>query len=164
VIGRAGDDRGVRRSGKMPVLYPRIPYRACIRSHMKGRPQDLSAGSKRVAAVKSHSMPISSELASWKKNSMRVGTALLVALGISMPVAAFAQLGPQTDQAYCNALSDTYVRHIGHSFDSPRRERDAGSLDAQVAVTQCHRGDTADAIPVLERELRSQGFNLPKRG
>jgi hypothetical protein len=95
---------------------------------------------------------------------MRVGTALLVALSILMPVAAFAQPGSQADQAYCNALSNTYQQYIGHSLDSPRRMVDQGSLDSQVAVTQCHRGDTADSIPVLERELKNQGFSLPKRG
>jgi hypothetical protein len=95
---------------------------------------------------------------------MRVGTALLVALGISIPVAAFAQPGAQADQAYCDALSNTYLRYVGHSLDSRRGEMDGGSLDAQVAVTQCHRGDTADAIPILERELRNEGFSLPKRG
>lgn len=95
---------------------------------------------------------------------MRVGTALLVALGISMPVAVFAQPGAQADQAYCDALSNTYVHYVGRSLDTPRRMGERGSLDAQVAVSQCHRGDTADAIPVLERELRNQGFSLPKRG
>jgi hypothetical protein len=95
---------------------------------------------------------------------MRVRTALLVALGVSTPVAVFAQPSSQADQAYCDALSDTYQRYVGHSVDSPRRMRERGNLDAQVAVTQCHRGDTADAIPALERELRNNGFTLPKRG
>jgi len=93
---------------------------------------------------------------------VRVGTALLVALGILMPVAAFAQPGSQADQAYCDALSNTYQQYIGRSPNSPRRMVDRGSLDSQAAVTQCHRGDTADAIPVLERELRNQGFSLPR--
>jgi hypothetical protein len=95
---------------------------------------------------------------------MRVVTVLLVALGISMPVAALAQPGSQADQAYCDALSNTYLRYVGHSEDSHRGEMDGGSLDAQVAVTQCHGGNTADAISVLERELKNQGFSLPKRG
>jgi hypothetical protein len=96
---------------------------------------------------------------------MRVRTALLVvALGVSMPVASFAQPSSQADQAYCNALSHTYRRYIGRSFDSHRGYTGSGSLDAEVAVTQCHRGDTADAIPILERELKNNGFTLPKRG
>jgi hypothetical protein len=95
---------------------------------------------------------------------MRARIAVLVALGVVMPVAVFAQPASQADQAYCDALTNTYQRYIGRSFDSHRGDFGGGSLDAQVAVTQCHRGDTADAIPVLERELRNNGFTLPKRG
>jgi len=95
---------------------------------------------------------------------MRTVAVLLVALGISMPVAASAQSGTQADQAYCDALRNTYLRYVGHSEDSHRGEFEGGSLGAQVAVTQCHGGNTADAISVLERELKNQGFDLPKRG
>jgi hypothetical protein len=95
---------------------------------------------------------------------MRTVAVLLVALGISMPVAALAQPVAQADQAYCDALRDTYLRYIGHSEDSHRGEFGGGSLDAQVAVTQCHGNNAADAISVLERELKNQGFSLPKRG
>jgi len=38
------------------------------------------------------------------------------------------------------------------------------SLDTQVAAAQCREGKTAQAIPVLERVLRNNGFTLPPRG
>jgi hypothetical protein len=39
-----------------------------------------------------------------------------------------------------------------------------GSLDGQLAVAQCKEGNTAAAIPVLERQLLANKFTLPARG
>jgi hypothetical protein len=69
-----------------------------------------------------------------------------------------------SDRAYCAALSDLYVRYIGHDEGWGRRTMRASPLPAQVAVTECRHGDTAEAIPVLEHELRAQKFTLPQRG
>jgi hypothetical protein len=37
-------------------------------------------------------------------------------------------------------------------------------LSAQVAVTQCQSGNVAEAISVLEDQLKRNGFSLPPRG
>jgi len=90
---------------------------------------------------------------------------LCVALAAAvLPAAAFAQPSASSDIAYCNKLADTYVRYVGHDENSPRRAVTRGTTDAQVAVTQCRQGQTASAIPVLERELRRAGFTLPLQG
>jgi hypothetical protein len=89
---------------------------------------------------------------------------LAVAIGVALPVAASAQSGPPSDQAYCVALSQKYVRYVGYGADSSRHYQRSSPLAGQVAVTQCQRGETAAAIPVLERELTSAGIALPGRG
>jgi hypothetical protein len=96
---------------------------------------------------------------------MRVRSAfLVVALCVAMPIAAFARPASQSDQAYCNKLANIYQRYIGRSFDSHRGYWGSGDLDSDFAVSECEKGDTADAIPTLERELENNGFTLPKRG
>ena len=95
----------------------------------------------------------------------RFHRSLLALFAVSLPAAAFAQSPARSDVAYCNALSETYVRYIGHDEDTSHHLMYLrGSLDAQVAVAQCKQGNTAAAIPVLEKELRNQKFTLPARG
>jgi hypothetical protein len=90
---------------------------------------------------------------------------LLGVVAVSLPAVAFAQSPARSDAAYCSALSETYARYIGHDEDNSHRLMSLrGSLDAQVAVAQCKQGNTAAAIPVLERELLNQKFTLPARG
>jgi hypothetical protein len=67
------------------------------------------------------------------------------------------------DVAYCQALSGMYVRYIGHDWQYGNYSRRRANNDAQVASTQCQT-NTAYAIPILERELRTSGFTLPARG
>jgi hypothetical protein len=90
---------------------------------------------------------------------------MLAVVAVSLPAVAFAQSPARSDAAYCNALSETYVRYIGHDEDTSHHLQYLhGSLDAQVAVAQCKQGNTAAAIPVLEKQLLSQKFTLPARG
>ncbi len=83
----------------------------------------------------------------------------------ALPVAASAQTGSRSDLAYCQALSETYVRYVGQDERGAYRGPSLrGSLDGQVAVAKCRQGDAAAAIPVLERVLTANGFALPARG
>jgi hypothetical protein len=79
---------------------------------------------------------------------------LLLAL---LPLAVAAQ---GNDAAYCASLSvlaDRYlVTRMGEGAEMPDRE-------TKAAINDCDRGNTAAAIPTLERKLRDNGFTLPKR-
>jgi hypothetical protein len=92
------------------------------------------------------------------------GKLLTLAAGLCLPVAASGQAGPASDRAYCAALSEKYIRYVGYGTETSRLYQSRAPLDAQVAVTQCQRGETAAAIPVLERQLISAGVALPPRG
>jgi hypothetical protein len=96
----------------------------------------------------------------------RLGTMLFVAAGLAMPVAASAQTASRSDLAYCNALSDAYVRYIGRDETSGRRaiRRGGGDAEGNVAVAKCRQGDAAAAIPTLEKKLTNAKFTLPDRG
>ncbi|CAN5516464.1 hypothetical protein BH10PSE6_BH10PSE6_32980 [soil metagenome] len=89
--------------------------------------------------------------------------ATVLLAGALLPAMAIAQSSP-ADLAYCNRLADSYYRYIGRSESSPIDDVRRGSLDTQVAAAQCREGKTAQAIPVLERVLRNNGFTLPPRG
>lgn len=86
---------------------------------------------------------------------------LLALLAALLPAAAFAQ---SLDVAYCNRLADLYERYIGRNEFSPSRSFGRSSLDGDVASTHCREGRPVQAIPVLERVLRGNGFTLPPRG
>ncbi len=79
---------------------------------------------------------------------------LSMALVLTAPVGLFA--ASDRDKAYCEELSVLYRRYIedarGRRFD----------VEANVAMEDCKKGNTAAAIPVLERKLRQSGFALPK--
>ncbi|CAN5516332.1 hypothetical protein BH10PSE6_BH10PSE6_32970 [soil metagenome] len=77
--------------------------------------------------------------------------------------AAFAQ-SSAGDTVYCNRLADLYERYIGRNEFSPNRSFGRSSLDGDVASMQCRQGRPEQAIPVLERVLRGNGFTLPPRG
>ncbi len=96
----------------------------------------------------------------------RFGQSQTLAAGLALfATAAFAAPPPRTDQDYCMALSETYVRYVGHDEDNAHRlGYRRGSLDGQVAVAQCRQGNAAAAIPVLEKKLIDQKFTLPARG
>ena len=94
--------------------------------------------------------------------TMQIKLAIAV-LALMAPVAAMAAPFDTSDAAYCQALVDRYVRYVGHDAASPRLLRDQGTIDGQVAISQC-RGNAAAAIPVLERELTNAKVSLPRRG
>jgi hypothetical protein len=77
---------------------------------------------------------------------------LVVAL--ALPGGADAQ---GDDAAYCAALSTLYRRYVQNS---PGRQYDA---EAAIAQDDCQKGDTAVAIPILEKKLRESGFTLPAK-
>ena len=108
---------------------------------------------------------------------MKFGTKLIAAAALSLlPTVSYGQynqpysqpnLPPppvSPDVAYCQALSALYVRYIGHDWQYGNYARWRANNDAQVAVAKCQQGDTAFAIPVLERELLNNKFTLPSRG
>ena len=81
-----------------------------------------------------------------------------------VPVAAFAAPVETSDAQYCQALVNRYVRYVGHDIGSSHRLRDRGSIEGQVAVSQCRSGNAAAAIPVLERAVTNARVALPPRG
>jgi hypothetical protein len=95
---------------------------------------------------------------------MRLGARLIAVAGLSLLPAVSSAQATSGDLAYCRALSDVYVRYIGHDWQYGDRQRRQANNDAQVAVAKCEQGDTAFAIPVLERELMRNKITLPARG
>jgi hypothetical protein len=75
---------------------------------------------------------------------------------------ALAQETP-ADIVYCQTLANTYTHYIGRSEASPYDEIYRGSVDVQVAATQCRPGTVTAATRVLERVLVANGFTLPRR-
>ncbi|MBV8391603.1 MAG: hypothetical protein JOY81_00330 [Alphaproteobacteria bacterium] len=91
---------------------------------------------------------------------LTMGIASSAALSLALSL-AWAASG---DQAYCEALSELYLRYIGNDETagiSPRIGR--SPTGPQVAVALCREGRAAEAIPELERILRANRFTLPKR-
>ena len=87
---------------------------------------------------------------------------LAPALGLGLGLLAAAPLsaqGTMTDREYCTALSATYNRYLGQTA----RTNTFPDVAAGNAIADCERGNTAAAIPVLERKLRNAGFTLPVR-
>jgi hypothetical protein len=77
-----------------------------------------------------------------------------LALVLALPITAEAQ---DSDTAYCAALSVLYRRYVQNS---PGRQYDA---EAALAQDDCQKGNTAAAIPILEKKLLESGFTLPKK-
>ena len=91
----------------------------------------------------------------------------LVVIGLlTLPLAAQAQTPVgYADRDYCHRLGAIYEHYLGGR--TPRRCGDyrRGPLSAQVAVTQCNSSAmSAEAIAVLEDQLKRNGFSLPPRG
>ena len=92
---------------------------------------------------------------------VKVFSAAIAALGLAHPLAAQAQ-DRMADYAYCAALSEKYVRYVGNSqYETYNRRPD---VEGRVALEKCRQGDTAWAIPVLERKLINGKVALPGRG
>jgi hypothetical protein len=95
---------------------------------------------------------------------MRLCAKLIAVAGLSLWPAISSAQSSSGDLAYCRALSQIYVRYIGHDWQYGDRQMLIANNDAQVAVAKCEQGDAATAIPILERELRKNKFTLPPRG
>jgi hypothetical protein len=71
---------------------------------------------------------------------------------LALPSAPDAAQGD--DKAYCAQLAAMYRRYVqngpGKRFD----------VEASVALDDCGKGNTARAIPVLEKKLRESSFSL----
>ena len=81
---------------------------------------------------------------------------LVVLLALLMlPLETLAQ--GDKDMEYCAKLSQLYRRYVQNS---PGRQYDA---EAAIAQDDCQKGNTAVAIPILERKLIESGFTLPQR-
>jgi hypothetical protein len=86
-------------------------------------------------------------------------TCLIVGMALAMPVAAFAQSNT-ADATYCTELSHKYQKYV--SSDQGKRPRPAPANVAE-AMSKCQSGDTASAIPILEKALTDQKIALPPR-
>jgi hypothetical protein len=83
---------------------------------------------------------------------------LLLSLSVLAVLALPGSAGAQTDDAsYCAALSTLYRRYVQNS---PGRQYDA---EAAIAQEDCRKGNTAAALPILEKKLRESGFTLPEK-
>ena len=81
----------------------------------------------------------------------------LIAIALATP--ALSQTKGM-DQKYCNALVEAYQKsHTGHKMQGnlPR------SLEITNAIEGCRSGNTASAIPTLERYLGDRKVALPAR-
>jgi hypothetical protein len=87
--------------------------------------------------------------------------AVLAAAATLLPFSGNAQTA--NDVGYCRQLAATYVYYIGRSEASTNHDIHRGTLDAQVAASQC-QSRTADATRVLEQRLRDGKVTLPPRG
>lgn len=83
---------------------------------------------------------------------MSIKKVLLVAAGLVLPAAVFAQSAD--DVNYCNSLSAT-TRTVNRGADPQ------GNI--ANAMAQCSSNPAA-GIPVLERALKDARVNLPPRG
>jgi hypothetical protein len=94
-------------------------------------------------------------------NRLLFGFVGMTALMVGLPLQAQGRAAP-ADVRYCAALSDLYMRYIGNPEQRPGNVR-RSDIEADTAVAQCRAGDTAIAIPVLERKLTANKFTLPAR-
>lgn len=98
--------------------------------------------------------------------SLVLGAAAPLLLGLSLataaqaetPMAAHPMAAHMSDQAYCNELTHAFTMGAGgRGGFAPQ------SLSTDVAIAQCREGQPRQAIPVLQRELKSDGFTVPSR-
>ena len=65
--------------------------------------------------------------------------------------------------AYCNKLAWSYSEYVAGGTVEGANDDDGTDADinARLAIAQCHDGDTAAAIPVLQKELRRNKLPVP---
>ncbi|MBV8188798.1 MAG: hypothetical protein JOY64_16425 [Alphaproteobacteria bacterium] len=93
-------------------------------------------------------------------------TTLMAALALAclpLGVAQAQAMSSANDLAYCARLSGLYQRYVG-SNEYGRHMVATPNVEGGAAVAECHQGNAAASIPVLERLLSDAGFTLPPRG
>jgi hypothetical protein len=83
----------------------------------------------------------------------------LIATALATPALAQTK---EADQKYCNALVEAHHKLVEGSGDRMQGNRPR-SLEVSTAIEQCRSGETAKAIPTLEKNLRDQKVALPAR-
>ena len=91
-----------------------------------------------------------------KAQCVKVITAGIALPALALIAASLARPARADEKAYCTELSSLYRKYVQNS---PGRQFD---VEASVALDDCRKGNTAAAIPVLEKKLRESGFSLPK--
>ena len=91
------------------------------------------------------------------KNKFTYLMTMIAGLSIAMPALSQTK---EADQRYCNALVNSYKQAHGQVL---MRGNQPISLEITKAMEGCQHGDTAGAIPVLERYLRDMRIDLPPR-
>jgi hypothetical protein len=92
-----------------------------------------------------------------KKTAILLASAI-VPLVAGLGIATSSNAQPATnDAAYCRVLVDQFTHGGIESGFAPQ------SLETTVAISQCRDGNPGPAIPVLERELRRNDFDVPPR-
>ena len=87
---------------------------------------------------------------------MAAGLALGLATLAGLPASAQRGAVESDDAAYCKKLAGMYERY-GRSANT------SNSMDTNAAINNCTNERAADAIPHLEKLLRSAGYRLPER-
>lgn len=88
---------------------------------------------------------------------------VIAVAAVALPSAVGAQQDTRAvDQRYCAKLSELYVRYVGRSEEGPHTPVKPDVVGG-VALAKCKEGDTATAIPMLERKLINAKFTLPPR-
>ena len=88
-----------------------------------------------------------------------VAAAAIVVLMAALPADA-QKRASSSEQQYCEALSDLYMRYVGNPETEPRNVR-RNDAEAEAALSQCRHGNSAASIPVLERKLTDNRITLP---
>ncbi|MFZ5784612.1 MAG: hypothetical protein ACOY4R_30830 [Pseudomonadota bacterium] len=86
-----------------------------------------------------------------------LGLSLATAAQAETPMAAHPMAAQMSDQAYCNELTREFSMGGARGGFAPQ------SLSTDVAIAQCREGQPRQAIPVLQRQLKSDGFTVPSR-
>jgi hypothetical protein len=88
---------------------------------------------------------------------MAAGLALGLATTAAMSAWAQQRVTVESDDAaYCKKLASMYERY-GRSANT------SNSMDTNAAINNCNNERAAEAIPHLEKLLRSAGYRLPER-
>ena len=92
------------------------------------------------------------------KKTATLLAAAIVSLVAGLGIATDSNAQSATnDEAYCQALVNEYTHGGIERGFAPE------SLETSVAINQCLDGNPQPAIPVLERKLIGNDFNVPPR-